>query len=98
MNKKILFFTFRGEQYGVDELGRIQTKKLGHYSDHWLFLGGKKQVEGGIMSVSLHEAFNCPSMLNECIGLDVDHGTIREWGGLENGKTPTISKPYVVIY
>jgi hypothetical protein len=97
MKKKmrILNFTFRGEPYKVDEKGRINANGIGYYSYNWIFLGGTKHHWSNHITVSLSDAFDDPSKLNGCLGFDIDHGTIRGWGGSYNGKLPRITNAYI---
>jgi hypothetical protein len=94
---KTLHFTFRGEQYEVNEQGHIKANGLTYFSDQWIFLGGSSHHWHNRVTVTLAEAFVDPSRLNGCYGWDKDHGTTRTWGGLYFGKTPRIQRAYVEV-
>ena len=92
----ILCFTFRGKEYLVDRKGRINANGIGHFSDDWIFLGGTHHHSSNYLDVNLIHAFNKPKSLNACLGWDCDHGTVRRWGGLYNGKLPRITNAHVL--
>lgn len=91
-----LRFEFFGEDYRVDEKGRINANGIGHFSDDWIFLGGTKHHWSNHITVTREMAFKNPELLNGCLGFDIDHGTVREWGGSYYGKLPRISHAHVV--
>jgi hypothetical protein len=96
-DQNILVFTFRGKVYKVDEKRRINANGIGHFSNEWLFIGGTKgNIDQGRVDVDCKEAFANPSLLNGCYGIDKDHGSYRMWGGMYNGKVPTIQGAHVV--
>ena len=90
-----LRFCFRGEWYRVDEQGRISANGIGYFSDTWRFLGGSRHHWRMGIDVDLSLAFANPTLLNGCLGWDVDHGTTRQWGGMYAGKLPRIAGAYV---
>lgn len=92
---KTLHFTFRGEHYAVDELGRINANGIGHHSASWIFLGGSSHHWCNNITVPLAVAFEHPERLNGCLGWDRDHGTTRRWGGQYCGRLPRIREAYV---
>jgi len=92
---KILEFTFRGEKYEVNEKGQIKANKLETFSKNWIFLGGSKHHWRRGIDISLNDAFNNPESLNNCLGWDIDHGTVRQWGGQYCGKLPRIKNSFV---
>lgn len=94
---KKLIFTFRGQQYKVDEQGRINANGIGYHSDTWIFLGGTHHHWSNHIDISLKDAFINPKGLNGCLGWDKDHGTTRQWRGAYNGKLPRINGAYVTI-
>ena len=93
---KILCFYHRGQLYKVNESGMISTYGINHYSDSWIFLGGSSHHWHNHITVTREQAFKEPSLLNGCLGWDIDHGTTRQWGGRYNGKTPRIQNAYVI--
>ena len=93
---KTLEFMFRGQNYKVDEQGRINANGIGHFSDDWKFLGGSSHHWHNRVTVTLKEAFSFPGMLNGCLGWDRDHGTVRQWSGQYYGKFPRISHAQIV--
>jgi hypothetical protein len=90
----VLCFTFRGQDYRVNEVGEIKANGLGNYSQDWIFLGGAYH-ECQHITVTRKEAFQNPYLLEGCFGFDIDHGTIREWGGMYDGEPPRIHGVYV---
>ena len=92
---RILNFTFRGEHYKVDELGRINANGIGHFSSTWIFLGGTKHHWSRHIDINLAKCFENPTLLNGCLGWDRDHGTTRQWGGCYAGKLPRIANAYL---
>jgi hypothetical protein len=92
---KTLQFYFRGQYYIVDEKGRINANGINHFSDTWLFLGGTKHHWSNHIDFTLSQCFENPKLLNGCLGWDLDHGTVRQWGGCYCGKLPRISNAFV---
>lgn len=93
---RILEFMFKGELYQVDEQGRIKANNLEYFSDDWIFLGGSSHHWHNGITVHRADAFENPSLLNGCLGWDIDHGTTRRWVGQYNGKLPRITNTTVV--
>ena len=92
---KILHFTFRDKHYMVDEEGRINANGINCFSDTWKFLGGMHHHWCSHISRPLNDVFNNPKILENCLGVDLDHGTTRVWGGSYNGKLPRINNVYI---
>lgn len=92
---KLLYFTFRGDHYIVNEAGEIKANGLKYHSKNWIFLGGSRHHWATHIQVTLKEAFELPGLLNGCLGWDKDHGTTRTWGGQYYGKLPRINNAYV---
>lgn len=92
---KILNFTFRGKLYQVDEQGRIKANGLNYFSDNWIFLGGMHHHWCNYLTKSLKDAFKNPKILENCLGMDIDHGTTRIWSGQYNGRLPRINNVYI---
>lgn len=92
---KILHFTFRGEHYMVNESGEIKCGNNNEFSKTWIFRGGITHHLRNWIDVPLQLAFRNPALLNKCLGVDIDHGTCRVWGGRYNGKLPRICNAYV---
>lgn len=88
---KYLSFSFRGQQYIVDQQGRINANGIDHFSDTWIFLGGSTHHWMNRIDVPLPVAFKNPKALENCLGWDRDHGTVRRWGGRYLGKLPRIT-------
>ena len=95
-SKRELRFTFRGEEYRVNEEGHINANGIGHFSKDWIFLGGSCHHWCNTVSFPLKVAFENPGLLNGCLGWDRDYGTTRQWGGRYCGKLPRISNARVV--
>ena len=93
--KKILVFSFRGNSYQVDEKGRINANGIGHFSGHWIFLGGSQHHWHNHITVQLADAFTMPGLLDGCLGWDSDHGTTRQWSGRYHGRIPRISGAHI---
>jgi len=91
-----LHFMFRGDLYRVDRNGRIKTPRSGGFSDSWVFLGGSSHHWHNRITVDLADAFENPEKLNGCLGWDIDHGTVRQWGGRYAGRLPRIRNAHVV--
>lgn len=91
----ILYFIFRGEQYRVNSQGHINANGIGYFSPDWVFLGGSKHHRSNQVTVSLERAFEHPEQLVGCLGWDRDHGTVRQWRGMYNGKLPRITSAWV---
>jgi len=94
---KVLQFSFRGEIYQVDKIGRIKANGLKTFSDNWIFLGGSSHHWHNHITVTLQQAFEMPGLLDGCLGWDRDHGTLRQWGGSYYGKLPRIRNAQIVI-
>lgn len=92
---RVLHFTFRGQEYKVNEQGHINANGIGYYSKDWVFLGGSSHHWHNRITVTLQEAFDMPGLLDRCIGWDRDHGTVRQWGGMYYGKLPRIRNVYI---
>jgi hypothetical protein len=80
---KTLHFLCRGQWYKVTEKGYIII--MGVSKHHW---------RQGI-DIGLKEAFKTPESLIDGLVWDIDHGTVRQWGGSFNGKLPRIVRAYV---
>lgn len=91
---KTLHFTFMGEHYEVNEAGGIKANGLPSHSKNWIFLGGTKHHWSNRIDIRTNEAFKNPSLLNGCLGWDLDHGTTRQWSGRYAGKLPRIQNAY----
>ena len=91
-----LRFTFRGEEYRVNEEGHISANGIGQFSKEWVFLGGSCHHWCNSVSLPLAVAFENPKLLNGCLGWDRDHGTVRRWGGLYHGKLARIERAHVI--
>jgi len=92
--EKYLRFLSRGDIFLVNEKGQIQGPNSGSFSENWIFLGGSKHHWSSSPTVSLKQAFENPSLLNGCLGWDIDHGTTRRWSGCYCGKLPRITGAY----
>jgi len=92
---KVLAFNFRGQKYLVDLQGRINANDIGYFSEAWIFLGGSSHHWHTSIKVTRDAAFENPKLLNGCLGWDRDHGTIRRWGGLWNGRIPRMSNAHI---
>ena len=92
---KILHFRHFGNYYQVNLKGHIKANGLSYFSKDWVFLGGSRHHWSNHIDVSLRDAFKDPSLLNNTLGWDLDHGTIRRWGGQYCGKVPRINNAYV---
>ena len=92
---KILNFTFRGEPYQVDEEGRIKANGLKSFSSTWIFLGGMHHHWNTRLTAPLKDVFKNPELLENCLGMDNDHGTVRQWSGMYNGRIPRINNVYI---
>ena len=92
---KVLCFLFRGEEYLVDESGRININRTG-FSDHWIFRGGSPHHWHEHVVVTLAQAFENPKLLDGCMGWDIDHGTRRKWCGQYNGRLPRICNAHII--
>jgi len=79
----------------VNEKGFIQRPYINEFSENWIFLGGSKHHWSNHVTVTLKMAFENPSLLEGCLGWDIDHGTTRRWGGSYCGKLPRIYSAYV---
>jgi hypothetical protein len=97
MRQKTLVFYFRGEEYRVNSQGHIKANGLPEHSPGWVFLGGSRHHWRNGVDVDLHTAFENPSLLNGCLGWDVDHGTTRRWGGQYFGRIPRIQNAHVEV-
>ena len=94
---KTLHFTFRGQPYMVNEQGHINANGIGHFSPSWVFVGGSKHHMNQRPTVYLQHAFQFPEHLSGCYGWDLDHGTLRTWGGQWAGRIPRIENAYVTV-
>ena len=94
--QKFLCFTFRGQFYTVDKKGRILANNLKEFSDTWIFLGGSHHHWSRHIDVTLEDAFKNPRLLQDCLGWDLDHGTVRQWSDSYYGKLPRICNPQIV--
>jgi hypothetical protein len=92
---KVLNFKFRDQYYKVNEKGEIMANGLKSYSPTWKFLGGTKHHWSKHIDVGFGLALRYPEKLEGCLGWDLDHGTLRQWGGSYNGKLPRITNVYV---
>lgn len=95
---KFLFFRIRGEDYVVNRKGELlQRQRWYHkepFSGDWKIFGFAKRWNAR-PSIFISQAFENPSILKGTYVYDVDHGTLRSWGGSYGGKLPRITSAYV---
>ena len=89
---KILMLQIRGDIYKVDENGNI-TQKHNDFSEQWKFLGVSfHHWRNGIDRYFERNAD--PKKYIKGILWDLDHGTVRRWGGSYHGKLPRITNAW----
>ena len=93
---KILCFIHRGEEFQVNENGHILGPNSEDFSPNWLFLG--VSFHRWRQSTDIHwlEAFDDPKSIIKGIVWDIDHETVRKWGGQYHEKLPRITNAYVI--
>jgi len=96
---KVLYFTCRGEQYKVKENGdMLQVKNT--YNDWdggWQFWGVSFHHWRKSPDLFVDDAFNNYKNIIGGLVWDIDHGTVRRWGGSYCGSLPRITNAYVEI-
>lgn len=94
---KILNIEIRGELYKVNTKGQlIRTDMPMEFHDSWRFLGISFHHWRNGIDMNLRHAFKSPEKLIGGLLWDIDHNTIRKWGGKYNGKLPRITNAYIV--
>ena len=89
----ILNFTCRGERYKVREDGAMGYAKNTGFSEQWRFIG----ISRHHWRKGLDVPFSPNTPAEEFVGglvWDIDHGTVRQWGGRYGGRLPRITKAH----
>ena len=90
-----LRFECGGRHYSVNQQGHIRLIGLAACGDQWRFLGGTKHHWSNKIDFSLTEILVNPTVLNGCLIWDMDHGTVRRWGGQYCGKLPRVRNAFL---
>lgn len=95
---KTLLFTCRGERYKVKPNGDMLqvNNTYNNWDEHWKFKGVSFHHWRRSRDINVVEAFENPKSLIGGLVWDVDHGTLRQWGGSYYGKLPRITEAYIV--
>jgi asparagine synthetase B (glutamine-hydrolysing) len=94
---KTLYFCCRGEIYKVKENGDM-LQENNHYNEwdsKWKLLGVSFHHWKKDIDLTLQDIFAHPEKMVKGIVWDVDHGTVRQWGGRYCGKLPRVKWAYV---
>jgi len=92
-----LHFECRGKWYKVKPDGDL-IQEENHYNNwdgNWIFLGVSFHHWRRGIDMTLKEIFENPVKAIGGLVWDVDHGTIRIWGGEYCGKLPRITHCYI---
>lgn len=97
---KTLHIYIRGEHYYIDEHGCIyggtNSVTPGCESGHeWRFLGVSTHHWNNHIIYSFEDICKDPTLARGGYFWDVDHGTVRTWGGSYCGKVPRITSAWV---
>ena len=95
--RKILYFSCRGEVYKVKENGELiqENNIFNKWDKSWKLLGVSFHHWRRDIDLSVEEIFKNPEKMVKGIVWDVDHGTVRQWGGRYCGKLPRVEWAYV---
>jgi len=92
---KILNIRIRGELYKCNDIQQfVRTDMPMKFHDSWKFLGGMTHHWCNHINVRFKDAWENPKLLIGCMLVDLDHETMRVWGGSYNGKLPRITQAY----
>lgn len=94
-----LTIRIRGEVYQVDEHGCIMggpndVKPTCINGHQWDFIGVSTHHWHNRPTISFKQIWENPSLALNGYMWDIDHGTVRVWGGSYNGKLPKITLAY----
>lgn len=94
---KILYFEARGEWYKVKEDGSMLQKNNAYneWSQDWKLLGVSHHHAKNYTDTSVSEIFENPEKMINGYVFDIDHGTVRKWGGCYNGHLPRVESAYI---
>lgn len=94
---RILEFVCRGERYQVNRLGHIRRPERGtHWCRDWLFLGVSKHHWANHIQIPFDPKMPDEGAARFVGGIvwDLDHGSLRTWGGKYCGKLPRITSAF----
>jgi hypothetical protein len=93
---KILNFIIRGKRYEVNEIGQLRRTDMSmEFHDSWKFLGVSKHHMVNHVQIDYINAFANPKSIIGGYVWDLDHGTIRCWGGSYMGRLPRITSAWI---
>ena len=90
----MLHFQCRGEWFKVNNDGFITQQNNEDFSGHWRFIG----VSFHHWRNGLDVRYSNKTLPENIIGglvWDIDHGTVRQWGGSYNERLPRITQAYI---
>ena len=90
---RTLRFKCRGEWFKVSPMGFLTQEQNKSFSGAWKFLGTSKHHWSNHIDVPFAPNGEAKSFINGLVW-DIDHGTIRTWGGQYQGKLPRITEAY----
>lgn len=95
---KYLYFECRGESFIINKKGQLMQERAFHdpcyggFHDSWKVLGFSTHHWRNSPDISVNEAFRNPEKIRNTIVFDIDHGTVRVWGGSYYGKLPRVTR------
>ena len=94
---KTLIFECRGELYKIKKNGDMLqvNNTYNEWDSNWQFLGVSFHNWRRGIDKTVKEAFNNPASIMGGLVWDIDHNTIRQWGGNYYGKLPRITRAHI---
>ena len=93
--EKELHFIHFGKEYKVNKNGQLTQCNNKYWGNNWLFLGVSFHHWRNGIDITFEQAFNNPKSIIKGLVWDVDHGTLRKWGGRYLGKLPRITSAWI---
>ncbi len=87
---EVLEIVIRGECFLVDSKGKIKSQQFRDFSDTWLFKGVSTHHWHNRVTIPFNVIWENPQKAINGFFWDIDHGTVRCWGGCYNGKLPRV--------
>ena len=98
---RYLCFTHRGENFVVNERNEMTQEKRfnenqSDFSGGWRLLGVSKHHMSNGVDLAFRDLWIEPKRMIGGLVWDIDHGTIRKWGGAYSGKLPRVTDAWTM--
>jgi len=94
MDQELLYFEIRGEWFVANERGDLTQANRLRFTNDWTLLGVSFHHWRNNVDVTFQDSWDNPKRMVGGYLWDIDHGTVRTWGGSYNGKLPKVTMAY----